>query len=225
MADSAVTLSCPDSVGITFSQGITASEDEARLALAARSPSDFSNRRHCSFVGWADAIEVNDRIATALVSPGATLISPLAVAGTNFSLGVGATFTTQAVRSEDYEFFLAFPEALNEFASKPRYYALYDGCTPEYGFLESDLDFSPILDRALAPVAAGTLYTGPQIGPGSSSAPAIPANEAANIRKAMNDIRNIPDIKTLDDLTFAQRAGRHLGVRAKRRDLRSEVQR
>ncbi|MHC2367435.1 hypothetical protein ACVIQT_002083 [Bradyrhizobium diazoefficiens] len=134
---------------------------------------------------------------TGSINPGASLTEPLATAGTSFTLGVGGTFTGQAVRQEDVEFFLYFPAVFKEFSSKPVFYERYDGCAQESGlFLESDLDFRTILDRALAPVAAGTLYTGPQVGPGSSAAPPIPANEVANIRTAMRNIGSIPDIKT-----------------------------
>jgi hypothetical protein len=132
------------------------------------------------------------------VNPGVSVVSPLSVAGTTFTFGAGGSFSGQATRQEDYEFFLSFAEAIDELTRYPqRTSALYDSCVfPPGLLLESKFDLESILDRAVSPIRAGTLYSGPQVGPGSSSSPAIPANEGKNIAKAYGELKGLPDIDT-----------------------------
>jgi hypothetical protein len=133
-------------------------------------------------------------------------VSPLSVAGTTFTFGAGGSFSGQAVRQEDYEFFLSFPIAIDELTKNPeRTSVVYDGCRFPPGLpLESNLDIDSILERAVSPVRAGTLYTGHQVGPGSSSSPAIPANEAANIDTAFAELKKLAKPIPTNPATFAQ---------------------
>ncbi|WP_407168191.1 hypothetical protein [Bradyrhizobium sp. ORS 111] len=130
---------------------------------------------------------------TATVNPGVSVVSPLSVAGTTFTFGAGGSFSGQATRQEDYEFFLSFPTAIDELTRNPeRTSVAYDDCRFQPGLLlESSLGIDSILERAVSPIRAGTLYTGHQVGPGSSSSPAVPANEAANINTAFNELKKL----------------------------------
>ncbi len=131
---------------------------------------------------------------TATVNPGATIIHPLKHAGTSSSLGLGAGLNTEAVRTEDIEFFLAFPNLLDEFGKMDRktFEERYHDCQFENGvLLQSDLDLKSIFDKALEPVRAGTLRKGPNVPFGSGGPPAIPANEEAKIRQALDDLGKI----------------------------------
>lgn len=130
----------------------------------------------------------------ASINPGLTVIDPLAVAGTSFSIGVGGTLTGQAQRIEDYEFFLAFDKAGPEM-TRETVDTLYEGCRfPPGVLLESNFDFESIIDRAVSPIDAGVLKKGRQVGPGSSASPAIPANEIPNIKQALSAAANSPII-------------------------------
>lgn len=130
-------------------------------------------------------------------SPGLTVTDPLSVVGTSFSLGVGGTYTGQAQRTEDYEFFLAFNKAGPEM-TRETVAALYNGCVfPEGVLLESDFDFGSTIERAVAPIEAGLLRKGRQVGPGSNSSPPLPANEIPNIRQALAAAANSPIIHLL----------------------------
>lgn len=129
----------------------------------------------------------------ASISPGLTFTTPLAVSGTSFSFGAGGTVTGQVQRIEDYEFFLSFsksyaemtPGVVNEY---------YDSCKFSGGqLLESNFDFDSIIERAVSPVEAGLLKKGGQVGPaGSSTPPPLPANEAVNIKQALNAAAQSP---------------------------------
>lgn len=130
------------------------------------------------------------------INPGATLIEPLAVTGTSRSLAIGAGLTTEAVRTEDIEFFMSFPEVLHEMSSPLVWEKTYDFCRRDDGLLlESELGFKGLLDRALSPVAAGVLYTGVN-NPGiSGGQPPVPKDEISKIQTAMqsvNDIDRLP---------------------------------
>jgi hypothetical protein len=129
---------------------------------------------------------------TASINPGATFIEPLAVANTSRSLGVGGGLTTEAVRTEDIEFFLSFPEMFREMSVPFVWQQNYDFCRRDDGLLlESELGLKALLDKALAPVGAGILYTGknnPGIGGGQ---PKVPAGEVGNIQTALNNLNGI----------------------------------
>ncbi len=82
-----------------------------------------------------------------------------------------------------------------ELSNRPRAIALYDDCVFPPGFLlESNLGLESMFERALSPVSAGTLSTGPQVGPGSSTSPAQPANEAQNVAKTLSALKSVPDV-------------------------------
>ncbi|WP_315827844.1 hypothetical protein [Bradyrhizobium sp. SZCCHNG3015] len=128
------------------------------------------------------------------VNPGLTVTSPLAVSGTTFSVGAGASLTGQAQRIEDYEFFLSFDKAGSEMTQEV-VRARYDGCRfPDGVLLESDFDFGSVIERAVSPIEAGLLKKGRQVGPGSNTSPSIPANEIPNIKQALNAARSSPII-------------------------------
>jgi hypothetical protein len=128
---------------------------------------------------------------TAAINPGVTFIEPLAVAGTSRSLAIGAGLQTQAVRTEDIEFFLSFPDVIDEFStiSRDRRRTVYNDCKLENGlFLESDLDIKSMFDRALSPVADGVLRTGKNIPlPGGPSP--IPAKDRQAIADAVKKLK------------------------------------
>lgn len=126
---------------------------------------------------WAAKVHltvyVDDTIA---ISPGATLIQPLAVANTSYSTGIGAAFTTEAVRQEDIEFFLSFQELSKEFRQLGRkgIEQKYNSCAPGDGILlESDLGLKDVVDTALRPVLDGTLKAGGNIGPSTTTVAAL----------------------------------------------------
>jgi len=153
----------------------------------------LQDARYGFLTQWAAKVHMTLAVDDqASINPGLTVTDPLAAAGTSFSLGVGGTFTGQAVRTEEYEFFLSFDNTLNELSSQASE-SLYDGCKFAPGvLLESDLDFAAIIDRAVSPVGAGVLKTGTQVGPGSSSSPPLPANEIANIERALKVAKGSP---------------------------------
>jgi hypothetical protein len=133
---------------------------------------------------------------TAAFNPGATFLEPLS-AGTNRSLAIGGGLSTQAVRTEDIEFFLSFPEMIAEMSDRKNWTERYDYCRRDSGILlESELGLKSVIDKALAPVGTGVLYTGknnPGIGGGQ---PKIPAGEISNIQTALNNLnrlRRIPE--------------------------------
>ncbi|MGJ5199248.1 hypothetical protein [Bradyrhizobium sp. HKCCYLRH1030] len=126
------------------------------------------------------------------INPGATFIEPLKIAGTNRSLAVGGGLTTQAVRTEDMEFFMSFPEVLKEMSNDRIWSMTYANCSRYPGILlESELGLKAVIDKALAPVGAGVLYTGvnnPGLGTGQ---PKVPAGEIKNIDTALNNLKAI----------------------------------
>lgn len=130
---------------------------------------------------------------SASINPGATFIEPLSVTNTNRSLAIGAGLTSQAVRTEDIEFFLSFNEMLGEMGTPQVWAETYNYCArggPGI-LLESELGLKAVLDKALAPVSAGILYTGknnPGLGGGQ---PKIPTGEVANIQKALASLDRI----------------------------------
>jgi hypothetical protein len=99
---------------------------------------------------------------------------------------------TEAIRTEDIEFFLSFPDVISEFRnlSPEQAIARYNGCQFESGFfLQSDLDIKSMLDRALSPVAEGVLHTGKNVPLPGGPAP-IPTGDAERIRQTI--IENHP---------------------------------
>ncbi|MGJ4941430.1 hypothetical protein ACQR1W_12725 [Bradyrhizobium sp. HKCCYLS1011] len=188
----------PKNVGpanVRFDQVVKRVKCDLTRAVYSRANQDRT--RFGFLTQWAAKVHMTLSVDDqASINPGLAVTDPLAVAGTSFSLGVGGTFTGQAVRSEDYEFFLSFANAGDELGKPAVYYSLYDGCNFEPGvLLESDFDFGSIIDRALSPIDAGFLKKGTQVGPGSSSSPPLPANEVPNIEKALNAAKNSPIIK------------------------------
>jgi hypothetical protein len=129
---------------------------------------------------------------TGSINPGATFIEPLAVASTSRSLGIGGGLTTQAVRTEDIEFFISFQEMLNEMSNPKTWSETYEYCRRDSGILlESELGLKAVLDKALAPVRTSVLYTGtnnPGLGGGQ---PKIPAGEVKSIQTALENLRKI----------------------------------
>lgn len=132
---------------------------------------------------------------TASINPGVTFIEPLSIANTSRSLAVGAGLSTQAIRTEDIEFFLSFSEVLKEMSNPRKWAENYGSCSRDTGFfLESELGLKALLDRALSPVGTGVLYTGvnnPGIGGGQ---PKIPAGEVANIQAALKNLKEIDNL-------------------------------
>lgn len=126
---------------------------------------------------WAAKVHLTVYVDdTVVVSPGATLIQPLAVMGTSYSTGLGAAFTTEAVRQEDIEFFFSFQEMGAEFAKlgKEGIAEHYDSCKPAEGmFLESDLGIKAIVDTALRPILDDTLKPGQNIAPATTAVAAL----------------------------------------------------
>lgn len=131
----------------------------------------------------------------ASINPGVTFIEPLSIANTSRSLAVGAGLSTQAIRTEDIEFFLSFPEVLKEMSNPRKWSENYGSCSRDTGFfLESELGLKALLDKALSPVGTGVLYTGvnnPGIGGGQ---PKIPAGEVANIQAALKNLKEIDNL-------------------------------
>jgi hypothetical protein len=139
-------------------------------------------------------IVVDDTFA---LTPGATLNSPLhnaypnvgpsSLGGTtiaavqqSFSLGLGAGFTTEAVRQEDIEFFLS----LSELVSGEHAVKLSECDRATNGvLLESDLRLGEVFDAALQPVRNGILVRGPNTGP-AATPPPIPAGEIDKLLNA-----------------------------------------
>jgi hypothetical protein len=137
---------------------------------------------------------------TATINPGVTLINPLIPSGTNFSLALGAGLTTEAVRTEDFEFFLYFPTVISEFSSAKNRKNKYNDCRFEEGvLLESDLDLKSVFDKALGPVRDGTLYRGANVGFGSGAPPVIPAGEAKAIQESLEKLKPIRFTPSLPD--------------------------
>ncbi|MGJ4970008.1 hypothetical protein ACQR1N_08640 [Bradyrhizobium sp. HKCCYLRH1073] len=133
--------------------------------------------------GWAAKLHftviVDD---SAGLNPGATLIHPLAPAGStpqSYSTGIGAGVTTQAVRQEDYEYLISFSDLATEF-KKPSKRELYNGCQFENGLLlESDLGLAALVNNALKPIESEVLYPGNNVGPGAAP-PTTPAKQLAD---------------------------------------------
>jgi len=129
---------------------------------------------------------------TATINPGATIINPLKRAGTSFSLGLGAGLITEAVRTEDIEFFLAFDQVTTELGNEDTYAEKYNACRFENGILlQSDLDLKSILNKALEPVKDGTLSKGPNVPTGSGAPPTIPPDEATKIDETLEKLKNV----------------------------------
>jgi hypothetical protein len=119
----------------------------------------------------------------ASINPGATLISPLPAVGSvgqQRSVGLGVGFTSQAVRTEDYEYLMSFAQLGEEFKrtpeNMPRIETLYKGCRLDRGLLlESELGLKALVDAALEPVRTDVLHPGPgAIGPGAAPTPQGP---------------------------------------------------
>jgi hypothetical protein len=128
-------------------------------------------------------------------SPGATFIEPLSVAGTSRSLGVGAGLTTQAVKQEDIDFFISFPEMLGEMSDRKNWSGIYKYCQRSDGvLLESELGLKSLLDRALDPVGKDVLYTGINNAGLTGGRPKVPANEIANIRTALLNLSKLREL-------------------------------
>ena len=162
---------------------------------------------------WAAKIHLTIAIDdTVGINPGATVTTPLdrTVATTffpatteTFGLGVGAGLTTEAIRQDDIEFLVSFPDLIAEF-EKPAKRELYDNCQLEPGvLLESDLDFASLVNASLEPVEMGVLRQGNNVGPGAPP-PAIPAAQLQNISARLEQLRRaatgIPSPKGLVDV-------------------------
>jgi hypothetical protein len=111
---------------------------------------------------WAAKIHLTIAVDdTVSLNPGATISNPLdktvatrLIPATveTFSLGIGAGFTTEAIRTEDIEFLVSFSDMLTEFQKSDL--QLYNGCKFDNGlFLESELGLVPLVDSALDPVS------------------------------------------------------------------------
>lgn len=126
---------------------------------------------------------------TGSLNPGATLIQPLP-ASQSRSLGIGAGATTEAISTTDFEFFMSFSEIHDDY--KNAVGLVEDYCPAPKGLLlESDLQIEELFNRALEPVARGTLRIGQHPGVGSSP-PATPKNEVPNysdFEAAFNKLR------------------------------------
>ncbi len=153
------------------------------------------------FLGnWAAKIHLTIAVDdTVGVNPGATIAHPLykTVATTllpatteTFSLGLGVGLTTEAIRTEDYEFLISFPDVAGEFKDRRRKTELYNDCLPENGLLlESDLGLADLIDAALEPVESGVLYQGHNVGPSGTSAVPIPNSQLNNISQQLRTLR------------------------------------
>jgi hypothetical protein len=163
-------------------------------ALRHRATSDS---RFNFLTQWAAKVHMTLTVDdTATVNPGLSVIEPLAVAGTTFTFGAGGSFSGQAVRQEDYEFFMSFMDTAIELSDGPTAINLYDDCAFAPGLLlESNLDLDSMFERALGPVGAGTLYASHQVGPGSNTSPARPANEAQNVARTLSALKSTPEVQ------------------------------
>jgi hypothetical protein len=160
-------------------------------------------RRPFVFLGnWAAKIHLTIAVDdTANLNPGATISNPLdktvatALIPTTtemFSLGLGAGFTTEAVRQEDIEFLVSFSDMIPEFQNTPRRDYLYNDCKlPQGLLLESDLGLWSLVNAALEPVESGVLYQGNNIGPPGTSAVAIPPGQLNNIPEQLEKFRAV----------------------------------
>jgi hypothetical protein len=164
--------------------------------VAAIDAKQKEDRRFAFLTQWAAKVHLTivvDDMAS--INPGATFIEPLSVAGTSRSLAVGAGLTTQAVRTEDIEFFLSFPEMIEEMSTPQIWAQNYNYCGRDTGFLlESGLGLKAVIDKALAPVGTGVLYTGknnPGLGSGQ---PKIPGGEVANIQSALKKLSSLANL-------------------------------
>jgi hypothetical protein len=157
---------------------------------------------------WAAKIHLTITIdASVGVNPGATITTPLdktvataLIPATTelFSLGLGAGLTTEAVRTEDIEFLMSFPEIITEF-QKPSQVELYNGCQFDNGLLlESDLDLGSLVDSALEPIKTGVLYQGNNVGPGPAPV-AIPDSQLKNIAKTLADVSKMIVVEKKDE--------------------------
>ena len=156
----------------------------------------------------------------ASINPGATLISPLPAVGSvsqQRSVGLGVGFTSQAVRTEDYEYLMSFAELGDEFRktrkNMPRIAKLYKFCRLDRGLLlESELGLKALVDAALEPVRTEVLRAGPgAIGPGAAPTPQgklpEPIGQLATIRAKREKIDKLFTEKALTDKTLTPPAG------------------
>lgn len=133
------------------------------------------------------------------INPGATLTD--AIPGGSFSLGVGAGLTTQAVKTDELQFFLSFPHVINELYRPRKYQTVYRGCELNKGvLLDSDLGIGETIDKATAPILAGTLPPFVTTRARAGNAVARPPGEDKNIRDSLEKLRTIrlPDTKTIE---------------------------
>lgn len=154
---------------------------QAVLAKTNEQSEDGKSYPYTFLLQWAVKLRltvvVDDQAA---INPGATLISPLPAVGSvgqQRSVGLGVGFSSQAVRTEDYEYLMSFAELGEEFkkTSKnlPRMERLYKLCRLDRGLLlESELGLKALVDAALEPVRTEVLRAGPgAIGPGAAPTP------------------------------------------------------
>jgi hypothetical protein len=161
------------------------------------------DRRFGFLSQWAAKVHLTlvvDDMAS--INPGVTFVEPLSIASTSRSLAIGGGLTTQAVRTEDIEFFLSFSEVLKEMSNPRTWSETYGYCSRDVGFLlESELGLKAVIDKALSPVSTGVLYTGvnnPGIGGGQ---PKIPKGEVGNIQAALKNLREIDKLPHPSPLT------------------------
>lgn len=143
--------------------------------------------------GWAAKLHLTIIVDdTASINPGATLVHALPSVGStsqSYSTGIGVGVTTEAVRQEDIEFLMSFSDMNKDF-NDPSKIPLYDYCHFDNGLLlESDLGLEAMVDAALAPIAAGVLRPGHNIGPGA--APPDTPRDQLKPPKALADYFNL----------------------------------
>lgn len=149
---------------------------------------------------WAAKIHLTIAIDDSVtLSPGATITNALdkTVATTLvpattefFSLGVGVSGTTEAIRTEDIEFLVSFSDMLTEFG-KPSWHKLYNNCYFDSGLLlESDLGLAELVNSALDPIESGVLYQGNNVGPGVNAVQ-IPTDQLNNISAQLKKLKSV----------------------------------
>ena len=156
----------------------------------------------------------------ASINPGATLISPLPAVGSvgqQRSVGLGVGFTSQAVRTEEYEYLMSFAELGDEFKKTRKNLArieeLYRGCRLDRGLLlESELGLKALVDAALEPVRTDVLRAGRgAIGPGAAPTPQgklpDPIGQLIVIRANRREIDRLFTQKSLTDSNVAPPPG------------------
>jgi hypothetical protein len=126
-----------------------------------------------------------------------------------FSLGLGAGLGTEAIRTEEMEFFIYFPDLFAEFS---KLYATHEGSeicgAPSGEFLESGLGLVQFMRNTLIPVEVGYLSPSKTVSPADHSVPAL---GNASLLAMAKSLRNMPPVADWLEPNTAQSFDEHVG--------------